>query len=52
MRIIKSLEMSDYSKLMEMYLDSFLNRGGGFYKRHVIIHANGLLKRMKGTEEY
>ncbi len=43
MKIIKSLELSDYSKLMEMYLD----RGHERSKRHVILHANGLLKRME-----
>lgn len=46
MKIIKSLELSDYSKLMEMYLDSYLNRGDEFSKRHVILHASGLLDRM------
>jgi len=44
--MIRSLEMSDYSKLMEMYLDSYLDKGEDFSKRHVIIHAKGLLIRL------
>ena len=48
--IIKSLEMSDYSKLMEMYLDSYLNKKDDFSKRHIFIHVNGLIKRLRRTE--
>jgi len=42
---ILSLELSDYLRLVEMYLDSYLNRFWESSKRNALVNANAYLRR-------